>query len=55
MENTEQKYNAGGSFETTIGKTRYEVVMNFKDEGMTMQEKALRVVKEGNSEDEESA
>ena len=47
MENTEQKYNAGGSFETTIGKTQYEVVMNFKEEGMSMQEKALRVVKEG--------
>ena len=47
MENTEQKYNAGGSFETIIGKTQYEVVMNFKEEGMSMQEKALRVVKEG--------
>ena len=47
MENNEEKYNAGGSFETTIGKTKYEVVMNFKDEGMSMQEKALRVVKEG--------
>ena len=44
--NTEQKYNAGGSFETTIGKTQYEVVMNFKEEGMSMQEKALRAVKE---------
>lgn len=47
MENNEEKYNDGGSFETTIGKTKYEVVMNFKDEGMSMQEKALRVVKEG--------
>lgn len=47
MENTEQKYNAGGYFETTIGKTQYEVVMNFKEEGMSMEEKALRAVKEG--------
>jgi len=47
MENNENTYSAGGSFETTIGKTKYEVVMNFKDEGMSMQEKALRVVKEG--------
>ena len=45
MENTEQKYNAGGSFETTIGKTQYEVVMNFKEEGMSMQEKALIIIK----------
>ena len=50
MENNEKNYSAGGSFETTIGKTKYEVVMNFKDEGMSMQEKALRVVKEGASE-----
>ena len=55
MENTEQKYNAGGSFETTIGKTQYEVVMNFKEEGMSMQEKALRVVKEGNRKDDKPA
>ena len=55
MENTEQKYNAGGSFETTIGKTQYEVVMNFKDEGMSMQEKALRVVKEGSEKKNNSA
>jgi hypothetical protein len=47
MENNENTYSAGGSFETTIGKTKYEVVTNFKDEGMSMQEKALRVVKEG--------
>lgn len=47
----EQKYNVGGSFETAIGKTQYEVVMNFKDEGKNMLEKALKVVKEGNSED----
>lgn len=46
MENNDKNYNAGGSFETTIGKTKYEVVMNFKEEGMSMQEKALRVVKE---------
>ena len=45
MENTEQKYNAGGSFETTIGKTQYEVVMNFKEDGMSMQEKALIIIK----------
>ncbi|MCR5799617.1 MAG: hypothetical protein K6G69_06025 [Lachnospiraceae bacterium] len=54
MENTESvvtKYNAGGSFETTIGRTQYEVVMNFKEEGMSIQEKALRAVKEGISED----
>ena len=55
MENTEQKYNTGGSFETTIGKTQYEVVMNFKEEGMSMQEKALRAVKEGISEDSKPA
>ncbi|MBR1643647.1 MAG: hypothetical protein IJ683_15155 [Butyrivibrio sp.] len=55
MENTEQKYNAGGSFETTIGKTQYEVVMNFKDEGMSMQEKTLRVVKEGSEKKNNSA
>ena len=42
MEERETKYNAGGSFETTIGNTNYEVVMNFRDEGMSMQEKALR-------------
>ena len=47
MENTEEKYNAGGTFETTIGKTQYEVVMNFKQEGLSMEEKALRAVKEG--------
>ena len=46
MVNNEEKYNAGGSFETTIGRTQYEVVMNFKEEGMSMQEKALRAVKE---------
>ena len=45
MENNEEKYNAGGSFETSIGKTRYEVVMNFKEEGMSMQEKALKILK----------
>ena len=46
MEERETKYNAGGSFETTIANTNYEVVMNFRDEGMSMQEKALRAVKE---------
>lgn len=46
MEEREAKYNAGGSFETTIGNTNYEIVMNFRDEGMSMQEKALRAVKE---------
>ena len=45
MENTEQKYNVGGSFETTIGRTQCEVVMNFKKEGMSMKEKALKVLK----------
>ena len=46
MENIEENYSEGGSFETTIGKTKYEVVINFKQEGMSMQEKALRAVKE---------
>ncbi len=45
MENNEEKYSAGGSFETTIGRTQYEVVMNFKEEGMSMQEKALKIIK----------
>ena len=45
MENNEEKYNAGGSFETNIGRTQYEVVMNFKEEGMSMQEKALKILK----------
>lgn len=55
MENNEEKYSAGGSFETTIGRTQYEVVMNFKEEGMSMQEKALRAVKESVSEDSKPA
>lgn len=55
MENNDKNYNAGGSFETTIGKTKYEVMMNFKEEGMSMQEKALRVVKEGTRKDEKPA
>ena len=29
----------------TIGRTQYEVVMNFKEEGMSMQEKALKILK----------
>ena len=45
MENNEEKYNAGGFFETTIGRTQYEVVMNIKEEGMSMQEKALKILK----------
>ena len=45
MENNEEKYNAGGSVDTTIGRTQYEVVMNFKEEGMSMQEKALKILK----------
>ena len=45
MENNEEKYSAGGSFETTIGRTKYEVVVNFKEEGMSMQEKALKIIK----------
>lgn len=45
MENNEEKYSAGGSFETTIGRTQYEVVMNFKEEGMSMQEKAFKIIK----------
>ena len=41
-----EKYNFGGKFETVIGKTNYEVIVKFKNEGMTMQDKALRAVKE---------
>ena len=55
MENIEENYSEGGSFETTIGNTQYEVVINFKQEGLSMQEKALRAVKEsiqGDSEEE---
>jgi len=55
MEKIEENYSEGGSFETTIGNTQYEVVINFKQEGMSMQEKALRAVKEcisSTSEDE---
>jgi len=55
MEKDENKYNAGGTFETTIGKTQYEVVLNFKDEGMTMQEKALRAIKAGDNANKSSA
>lgn len=44
--NERKKVQCGGSFEITIGNTNYEVVMNFSDEGMSMQEKALRAVKE---------
>lgn len=46
MMKMDEEYNAGGTFETTIGNTQYEVVINFKQEGMSMQEKALRAVKE---------
>lgn len=46
MEEKGTKYNDGGSFETTIGNTNYEIVMNFRNEGMSMQEKAIRAVKE---------
>ena len=46
MERDEDKYYDGGSFETTIGRTRYEVVMKFREDGLSMQEKALRVVRE---------
>ena len=46
MEEKDTKYNDGGCFETIIGNTNYEVVMNFRDEGMSMQEKAIRAVKE---------
>ena len=55
MESVVTKYSAGGSFEPQIGNTNYEVMMNFKEEGMSMQEKALRVVKEGTSEDSKPA
>ena len=55
MENNEKTYSVGGSFETTIGKTQYEVVMNFKDKGMSMQEKALRIVKEESEKNNNSA
>ncbi len=50
MEEKEEKYSDGGGFETTIGKTRYEVILKFKEEGMSMQEKALRVIKQGDPE-----
>lgn len=55
MENIEENYSEGGSFETTIGNTQYEVVINFKQEGLSLQEKAIRAVKEsihGDSEEE---
>jgi len=42
----EEHYSEGGSFETTMGNTQYEVAINFRQEGMRMQEKALRAVKE---------
>ena len=46
MEHDEEKYYDGGIFETTIGRTGYEVVMKFREDGLSMQEKALRVVRE---------
>ena len=48
MENSEEKYSAGGSFETTIGRTQYEVVMNFKEEDIerVIKEEARRAVHE---------
>lgn len=46
MQQNEEKYNDGGNFKATIGRTQYEVVIKFKEEGMSMQEKALRVVRE---------
>ena len=55
MEDQEKKYCPGGSFETTIGKTQYEIEVNFKTEGMTMQEKALRVIKEDVTDKKSSA
>lgn len=45
MGNIDEEYQDGGSFETTIGNTKYEVVMNFKQNGMSMQDKALKAVK----------
>ena len=46
MENSnEQNYKAGGFFVTTIGNTQYEVFINFKSEGSSMQKKAIRVAK----------
>ena len=41
-----EKYSFGGRFKTTIGKTNYEVVVKFRNEGMTMQDRALRAVNE---------
>ena len=35
----------GGCFEATVGRTHYEVVVHFRESGMTMQEKAIRAVK----------
>jgi hypothetical protein len=46
MEHNEDKYNDGGRFEAIIGRTKYEVVMKFREDGLSMQEKALRVVRE---------
>ena len=50
MNQVDRKYSDGGKFETTIGKTKYEVVMKFRNEGMSMRERALRAVKAGISD-----
>lgn len=52
MNSDEKQYNAGGSFKTTIGKTNYEVILKFKEEGMSLQEKTLRAIKNRKNEDE---
>lgn len=46
MEERKENYSEGGSFEAIIGNTSYEVVMNFKSEGMSLQDKTIRVVRE---------
>ncbi len=46
----DKNYSDGGKFETTVGKTKYEVVMKFRNEGMSMRERALRAVKAGVSD-----
>lgn len=46
MEERKETYREGGSFEAVIGNTSYEVVMSFKSEGMSLQDKTIRVVRE---------
>ena len=46
MEERKETYREGGSFEAVIGNTSYEVVLSFKSEGMSLQDKTIRVVRE---------